>query len=205
MSSLTQEIAHAAAQLVVEQGMEYSAAKRKAAQQLGRSASRSGELPDNAAVEEAVREYIALFCPEEQAYELAALRELAAQWMRRLAAFNPHLGGAVWRGTATRHSAILLDLYCEDSKMAEIELINMGLRFESGERPGAKGAQAIPLIMLELPCAALGDSVVMELSLLDHNDLRGALKPDAQGRSWRGNLQALEALIAASQHPDARP
>ena len=25
----------------------------------------------------------------------------------------------------------------------------------------------------------------------DHDELRGALKPDAQGRNWRGNLAAL--------------
>ena len=38
--------------------------------------------------------------------ELAALRELALQWMHRVAEFRPHLSGAVWRGTATRLSDI---------------------------------------------------------------------------------------------------
>jgi hypothetical protein len=28
----------------------------------------------------------------------------------------------------------------------------------------------------------------------DHDDLRGALKPDARGRTWRGDLAALRRL-----------
>ena len=35
-------------------------------------------------------------------------------WMLRLAEFRPYVGGAVWRGTATRWSAVHLDLYCDD-------------------------------------------------------------------------------------------
>jgi hypothetical protein len=30
----------------------------------------------------------------------------------------------------------------------------------------------------------------------DHDDLRGALKPDARGRPWRGDLAAVERLLA---------
>ena len=35
----------------------------------------------------------------------------------------------------------------------------------------------------------------LHLSVLDLDDLRGALKPDAQGRSQRGDLAALERLL----------
>jgi len=38
----------------------------------------------------------------------------------------------------------------------------------------------------------------VHLSVLDHDDLRGALKPDAAGRSQRGDLAALRNLIASS-------
>ena len=99
MTTLTDEIAAAAARLVVEEGMEYGPAKRKAARGLGRRSTRAAELPDNEAVEDEVREYLALFCAETQPAELAALREVAAEWMQRLAEFRPHLTGAVWRGT----------------------------------------------------------------------------------------------------------
>jgi hypothetical protein len=35
----------------------------------------------------------------------------------------------------------------------------------------------------------------VHLLLHDADDLRGALKPDARGRSWRGNLPALQRLM----------
>jgi hypothetical protein len=36
--------------------------------------------------------------------------------------------------------------------------------------------------------------VTLHLLLHDLDDLRGALKPDARGRSWRGDLAALQRL-----------
>jgi hypothetical protein len=37
--------------------------------------------------------------------------------------------------------------------------------------------------------------VTLHLTLHDHDDLRGALRPDARGRSWRGDLMALDRLL----------
>jgi hypothetical protein len=195
-ATLTAEIAASAARLVVEDGMEYGPAKRKAARQLGRTAVRPAELPSNESVEDEVRDYIALFCADTQPAELQALRELALTWMERLAEFRPHLSGAVWRGTATRHSAIHLDLYCDDSKSAEIALINRGIDYDSTTRPSG-GAGETPVLVIASRSAALGETVTLLLSVLDHDDLRGALKPDAQGRSWRGDTEALKRLLAA--------
>src|SRR5258706_10265888 len=93
------EIAQAAARFVVEEGLEYGAARRRAVKQLGLN-TRSA-LPDNDTVEEAVREYISIFCADTHPAELAALRRLALTWMERLTPFRPYLGGAVWHGTAT--------------------------------------------------------------------------------------------------------
>ena len=118
MDDLTHEIAAAAARLVVEEGLEYGPAKRRALKVLGLPARTA--LPDNDGVEAAVRDYIALFCADTQPDELAALRRLALAWMERLADFRPHLGGAVWHGTATRLSDIYLQLFCDDPKSAEI-------------------------------------------------------------------------------------
>ena len=191
MSSSALEIAAVAARLVVEEGMEYAAAKRKA----GREHGRRAELPSNEQVEDAVREHIELFCADTQPAELRALRAAALPWMQRLQAFRPHLAGAVWRGTATRHSAVLIDLYCDDPKAAEIALINAGVDYDSGslERPGRE-----PLHVLTVATRSreLGEPVTVHLSLLDHDDQRGALKPDARGRSWRGDLAAVQRLLA---------
>jgi hypothetical protein len=122
--SLKEQIAAAAATMVVEEGLEYGPAKRRALKQLGLPGRTA--LPDNDLVEAAVRDYIALFCADTQPAELAALRQLALLWMQRMAEFRPFLGGAVWRGTATRLSAVLLDLYCDDTKAAELALVNAG-------------------------------------------------------------------------------
>eukprot|EP01038_Epipyxis_sp_PR26KG_P003313 gene3313-4719_t len=126
----TAEIAATAARLVVEEGMEYGPAKRRAARELGLQGSRNAELPDNAMVEDEVRTYLALFCADTQPAELAALRDVAAHWMATLSVFRPHLTGAVWRGTATRLSSVHLQLFCDDSKAAEIEMINRGIEFD---------------------------------------------------------------------------
>jgi len=195
-SSWTQEIATAAAALVVEDGMEYGAAKRRAARDLGRRSGRRGELPTNEQIEDEVREHIELFCAGTQPAELQALREVALQWMRRLASARPFLSGAVWRGTATRRSAVHLDLYCDDPKGTEIELINAGVEYDVGsiEQPGA---EPVNVLTVGTRSAALGELVSVHLILRDHDDLRGALKPDAQGRSWRGDLAGLERLMQA--------
>ena len=147
-----------------------------------------------------MREHIALFMADTQPAELAALRAVALLWMQRLAGYRPHLAGAVWRGTATRLSSVHLDLYCDDPKAAEIALINAGVDFDTGslDRPGRE-----PLEVLTISCpspspsAARGEPVTLHLMLNDLDDQRGALKPDARGRAWRGDLAALQRLMAA--------
>ena len=99
MSEALEAIAVTAARLVVEEGMEYAAAKRKAARELGRRSSSRLELPANEAVEDEVRTHIAIFHADTQPGELQELRRVALRWMQRLAEFRPHLAGAAWRGT----------------------------------------------------------------------------------------------------------
>jgi hypothetical protein len=195
MRGATDEIAAAAARLVVEEGMEYGAAKRKAARDLGRRAGRAGVLPGNEAVEDEVRAHIDLFCADTQPAELRALREVALLWMQRLAEFRPHLGGAAWRGTATRLSAVHLDLYCDDPKSAEIMIINAGVDYDSGliERPGG---EPVNVLVVASRSEALGELVTVQLALYDRDDQRGRLKADARGRSWRGDEAALRRLLA---------
>ena len=199
-SALSDEIAVAASRLVVEDGMEYAAAKRKAARALGRRGGRDGELPSNEQVEDEVRAYLDLFCADTQPAELRALRELALTWMGRLAEFRPHLGGAVWRGTATRLSAIRLDLYCDDAKSTEIALLNRGVRYEVVGRPDERAGRA-EVLSISARCDAIGEPVTLLLSVQDHDDLRGALKPDARGRSWRGDTAALRRMLDQETRP----
>ena len=196
-AQLAAEIAATAARLIVEEGMEYGPAKRKAARALGKQGVRAVDLPGNDAVEDEVRAYLALFCAETQPAELAALREVAALWMERLAEFRPHLTGAVWRGTATRLNNVHLQLYCDDSKAAELALIDAGVDYEVASRPGPRG-DPVDLLLVASPCPALGEMVTVVLSVLDHDDLRGALKPDARGQTERGDLPGLLRRMVAT-------
>jgi len=192
----SEEIAAAAARMVVEDGMEYGPAKRRAAKQLGLH-PRDAEMPDNDQLEDEVRAYLALFCGDSQPRELAALRGVAAVWMERLAAFRPHLTGAVWRGTATRHSDVHLELYCNDSKEAELALIDGRIDYEVSTRNGPRG-QPIDVLSIQVPSRELAQRVTLRLGVLDYDDLRGALRTDARGRAPRGDLAALRSLEAAS-------
>lgn len=191
--SINNEITAVAARLVVEEGLEYAAAKRRAVKQLGLNARTA--LPDNAALDAAVREYIAVFCPETQAAELQALRDVALLWMGRLAEFRPHLGGAVWHGTATRHSDVYIQLFCDDPKSAELALLDHRVDYHPGSVNGWRG-EPVQALTLRTRCDALGQWVLVHLMVHDLDDLRGALKPDAQGRKPRGNALALRALLA---------
>lgn len=192
MNSAAEDIAQAAARLVVDDGLEYGAAKRKAARDLSRRQGRRRDLPSNEAIEDEVREYLALFQADTQPAELRALRRLALAWMVRLDDFRPHLAGAVWRGTATRRSSVQIELYCDDPKAAEIVLLNLGVAFEPVGQPD--GAD---LLRIDAPCPELGEPVAVFLHVLDRDDLRGALKPDPRGRTWRGDLAALRRLLDA--------
>ncbi len=193
-SMFTEEIAAAAARLVVEEGMEYGPAKRRAARQLGRQSTRASELPSNDVVEDEVRTYLSIFCADTQPAELAALRAVARVWMERLAEFRPHLTGAVWRGTATRLNNVHLQLFCDDSKAAELALIDRGVSYDVGSTTSLRGAE-VDVLSVSSHSAELGEHVTVLLSVLDHDDLRGALKPDAGGRSQRGDLTALRKLM----------
>ena len=197
MDSTKAEIAAVAARAVVEEGLDFGTAKRRAAQQLGLS-PRQG-LPDHEAMEQAVQDYIAIFCPEEQAQELAVLREIALVWMERLSRFQPIVGGAVWRGTATRHSDIYLQLFCEDPKVAEITLIDMGIRFAASQVPGLHGDR-VDALSVQIWCADFKAYVGLHLLINDLDGIRGALHADGQGRRWRGDAKALRALMDNGHH-----
>jgi hypothetical protein len=187
--SVTEEIAAAAARMVVEEGLEYGPAKRRAARQLARA--RPAELPSNEAVEDEVRAYLDLFCADTQPAELAALRGVALAWMERLDGFRPHLSGAAWRGTATRLSTLHIDLFCDDPKAAEIELINRRVPYDT------IGDEDDPVLRVAAACRELGESVTLHLHVRDLDDLRGALRPDARGRTPRGDIDALRRLVEA--------
>jgi hypothetical protein len=196
MAAMSQEvkaaIAATAARLVVEEGLEYGPAKRRALRELGLP-SRS-PLPGNDMLEDEVFDYLKLFCADTQPQELRALRELALTWMERLQVFRPHLSGAVWRGSATRLSDIYIQLFCDDAKSAELMLIDQGVRYEVQAIKGFKGEEVDALSIHSL-CTALNEDIGVHLMVYDYDDLRGALQPDERGLAVRGDLASLRQLL----------
>ncbi|GAA4352307.1 hypothetical protein GCM10023165_41350 [Variovorax defluvii] len=188
-----QEIAAAAARLIVEEGLEYGPAKRRALRDLGLPARTP--LPHNDEVEHEVRDYIQLYCADTQPKELHALRVLALEWMEHMAEFRPHIGGAVWHGTATRLSDIYIQLFCDDPKSAEIALIDHHVDYEPRMVTGFHGEQ-VEALSIHVASRTLGEEIGVHLLVYDLDDLRGALKHDSQGRVPRGNMAALRRLIA---------
>ena len=189
------EVTSTAARLVVEEGLEYGPAKRRALKLMGLPPRTA--LPANDELEDAVHDYILLFCADTQPTELAALRDLALRWMQRLAQFRPHLRGSVWHGTATRASDIHIDLFCDDSKSAELALIDHRADYETGTSAGLRG-EPVDVLSVHDRCPGLGEMVGIHLMVYDLDDLRGALKPDTKGRTPRGDLSAVQRLHAAA-------
>jgi hypothetical protein len=192
MDTLKSEISAVAAGMVVQEGLEFGPAKRRALKQLGLPLRTA--LPGNDEIEDAVMEYIAVFCADTQPGELLALRRLALVWMDRMAAFRPYLGGAVWHGTATRLSDIYIQLFCDDSKSAEIELIDHQVDYVPRTVTGFHG-EPVEALSVHAFCPELKEEVGVHLLVYDHDDVRGALRPDAKGRTPRGDRMAVRRLL----------
>ena len=104
------------------------------------------------------------------------------------------LGGAVWRGTATRLSDIYIQLFCDDPKSAEIALIDHRVNYIARSVQGFHGDE-VDALSIHSFCEGLGEEVGVHLLIYDFDDLRGALKPDAKGRTPRGDMTATRLLL----------
>ena len=132
---LIDEIAACAACLIAEEGLDYVEDKKKALKQMGLTKKHVG-LPDNDLIEQYLREYQAQYQSDTQPQELLRLRRLALVWMERLAAYHPHITGAVWNGTGSAHSAVHLILLTDDEKMQFIYIAGVSTRESVSEMAG---------------------------------------------------------------------
>lgn len=190
VAQIRDEIASLAAKFIAEEGAEYGAAKRRAVKQLlGNQKLNGNILPDNAQIEQEVREYQALFFADSQPARLLQLRRLATVLMQELAQFNPYIIGAVFNGTAGEHSDIYLHLYTDNSKDVAIFLLNMGIDYEVSEHQGKRGEVLETLSFLY-------KNEGVHLLVHDIDDLRHTDKND------RGNLSTLQTLIENSGNDD---
>lgn len=193
---LRAEIAVAAARMIAEDGTDYASAKRKAARQiLGENKVRGDLLPDNAQIEDEVRQHNVLFFADTQPARLRHLREVALTLMAELVEFSPYLTGAALNGTAGEHSDIHLQLFSESAKDVEIFLLNRNIQYEVSESPHFRGGhepvETLSFLMRQDSRPAEG----VHLSLYHIDDLRGSLKAAPGRRPERANAETLRRLI----------
>ncbi len=185
-------IAHAAARLMAEDGIEdYALAKRKAARQVGIPDTR--ELPTNDEIDEALRTYRQIYHQEEHRERLRALREAALRAMRELAQFNPYLTGSVLSGNAGKYAGIDLQLFTDSAKAVELYLIDRNISYRTAESRLYCGAELVTAPVY----VVTDDGTEIELTVLSPRELRGTLRASVEGKSIeRAKLAAVEQLLA---------
>ena len=182
---MRRRITQAAARLLAMDGsQDYGSAKRKAARQLG--APDSQNLPDNQEIEDALREYQALFQTDEVRARLSLLRQIAIEYMAQLSAYDPHLTGSVLNGTAGKYSDINLQLFTDDEKEIEFLLMRLPHPYRTGgARNGDPGGQIFPRFVIDDPRASI------DITVYPANELRRLKRFQADGRPRRMRLRAL--------------
>ena len=186
------QIAHLAARLMVEDGIEdYALAKRKAARQAGTPDTR--ELPSNDEIDLALREYQQIYHQDEHRDRLRELRGIAVRAMRELAQFNPYLTGSVLNGNAGKYADINLQLFTDNVKAVELYLIDRGIPYRAAQRRlyAAGEPRTVPVYNIS------DEGAEIEITVLTTRELRGPLKTGPEGKTIeRAKLQAVEALLA---------
>jgi hypothetical protein len=184
-------IAHLAARLMAEDGIEdYALAKRKAARQAGMPDTR--ELPTNDEIAAALKTYRDIYHESEHRDRLRALREKAVDAMRELAQFQPYLTGSVLNGNAGKYADINLQLFIDNEKAVELYLIDRDIPYKAAQARIYSGAEALTVPVYTLT----DDDVEVELMVLSPRELRLPLKTSLEGKAIeRAKLAAVEELL----------
>jgi hypothetical protein len=187
-------IAHLAARVMIEDGVEdYATAKRKAARLAGIPDTR--QLPTNDEIDVELRTHRTLFAGHAHDARLRALRECAADVMCELERFNPYLTGSVLSGNAGKYADINLHLYADSAKGVEMYLIDCGIEYRAGQTRLYCGQEPriVPKFTIDR------DGVEIELLVLAVDDLRHPIRTGADGKSIdRARLAAVRALLEVS-------
>ena len=185
-------IAHLAARLMAEDGVEdHALAKRKAARQAGAPDTRA--LPTNEEIDNALRAYQQIYHQDEHRIRLRELRRKAVRAMQELAQFDPHLTGSVLNGNAGKFADINLQLFTDNIKAVEHYLINRGIPYRAAQCRLYSGEElrTAPVYTVE------DDGIEIELTVLSRLDLRGPLKTSREGKAIeRARLAAVEQILA---------
>jgi hypothetical protein len=185
-------IAHLAARIIAEDGIEdYAAAKRKAARQAGVPDTR--QLPTNDEIDAALRTHQTLYGGDAHIERLRELRIRALEIMEELTRFNPYLTGSVLSGNAGKYADINLQLYTDFGKEVELFLINRDLPYRAGERRLWCGDT-----LCTLPAFTLDDDgLEVDIVVFALDDVRKPVKTSLEGKPVeRARPDAVRALLA---------
>ncbi len=189
---MRRRVAVEAARLMSESGIrDFQMAKRKAAERLG--ANDKSQLPNNAEIEDALREYQRLFQAEEHPQMLRRLREEARDAMKFFKQFEPRLVGPVLEGTADEFSAVCLHLFCDAPEQVIILLDENGIDYEEQNRK----LKYAPGEMQDYPALIIPrDDIRIDVTLLPPEAIRRSPLDRIDNQPMRRvSLNALEELL----------
>ncbi len=192
MQRVRQRLAAEAARIMSEESIsDFQVAKQKAANRLGVTGEQG--MPRNIEIEQALKEYQAIFRPQQQALELKALRKTAVEIMSLLHDFSPRLVGPVLRGSADHHSAINIHLFTDNSQVLEWLLIERHIPFNVEEREYRFNGGEIkrcPLYLIE------DEEANVELAVFPEKGIRQAPKSPLDGKPiQRASISEAQQLL----------
>ena len=123
-------VAEATRLLAEHQTLDYSWARRKAAENLGIKAN-DKLLPGLAEIETAVVEHQQIF--SQQTPLVAERLQAASELLQRFGKFSPRLVGPLSRGVTAGNAVITIHCFAEAAKIVLFDIMDAGIRAESGD------------------------------------------------------------------------
>lgn len=196
------ELAQRIASLIVLDDMPWQLAKDKVMQE---AESRRG-APSGSLIESAVRENFAVYLPEEHRKLLRAQREAALRVLSLFTGFPAFLSGAVLNGAAGRESSIVIEIFSDDAKAVEIELLNRGIDFEAVDPlPGPMGEplESLGILMHQ---AGVSGALCVRLNIYETHCIRKnpyKRSPDPRQEDWEAMGRIDEKTLKSRLFPDS--
>lgn len=123
-------VAEATRLLAEHQTLDYSWARRKAAENLGIKANEK-QLPGLAEIEAAVVEHQQIF--SQQAPLVAERLQAASELLQQFGKFSPRLVGPLARGVTAGNAVMTIHCFAEAAKIVLFDIMDAGIRAESGD------------------------------------------------------------------------
>ena len=128
MANFKEDILQITTRLIVEEGFNFSEAKKKAGSMLRpykRQKNKLDNFPTNIEIEKSVKKYLQMFYWEDLNNRVRFLREIAINLMKELKAFGPILIGELSRDIATEYTILRICVFSDSSKEVLIHFLEI--------------------------------------------------------------------------------